>query len=54
MRVATAACDFQRCIVLRDRIRPLKKASLEAQITAAAASGQFEVCIQLRDQLNSL
>ena len=36
------------------QIKQAKRGELEAQINAAAASNQFERCIQLREELNRL
>ena len=39
---------------VRGQIKQAKRSELEAQINAAAASNQFERCIQLREELNRL
>ena len=54
-READGASDRSRVVAnLREQIRQAKRASIEAQIAQAAATYQFERCIQLRQELDQL
>ena len=54
MAAASAAGQFEHCMVLREQINVAKRQALEAQMNEAAAAGQFERCIQLREEMSRL